>query len=84
MSVYNLFSFTDSIYWLKLVMLPYALLCNALCYDLYSDLIHYITENGLRHASGPVHTKHPIPYIYTSKEGAFVGTLVKVIGLFLD
>ena len=28
-----------------------------------SDLIHYITGNGLRHASVPVHTKHPNRYI---------------------
>ena len=27
-----------------------------------SDLIHGITENGLRHASGPVHAKHTIRY----------------------
>ena len=28
-----------------------------------SDLIHSITENGHRRASGPVHTQHPIRYI---------------------
>ena len=32
-------------------------------FGLLSDLIHVITENGLRHASGPVHAKHPIRYI---------------------
>ena len=30
----------------------------------YSDLINYLMENGLRHASGPIHTKHPIRYIH--------------------
>ena len=29
-----------------------------------SDLTHGITENGLRHASGPVHAQHPIRYIH--------------------
>ena len=33
-----------------------------------SDLIHGITENGLRHASGLVHAKHPIRYIYVTVE----------------
>ena len=28
------------------------------------DLIYYLTENGHRHASGPVHAKHPIRYMY--------------------
>ena len=32
-------------------------------FGLLSDLIHGITENGLRHASGPVHNKQPIRYI---------------------
>ena len=27
------------------------------------DLIHYLAENGLWQASGPVHAKHPIRYI---------------------
>ena len=35
-----------------------------LSFEHLSDLIHGITENGLRHASGPVHAKHPIRYIY--------------------
>ena len=29
------------------------------------DLIHNLTENGLKHASGPVNAKHPIRYINT-------------------
>ena len=29
-----------------------------------SDLIHYIPEKGLRHASGPVQAKHPNRYIH--------------------
>ena len=33
-----------------------------------SDLIHGITENGLRHASGPVHAQHPICYTNTCIE----------------
>ena len=28
------------------------------------DFIYYLMENGLRHASGPVHAKHPIRYMY--------------------
>ena len=32
-----------------------------------SDLIHGITENGLRYASGPVQWKHPIRYMYTTE-----------------
>ena len=32
-----------------------------------SDLIHDITENGLRHASGPVHAKHPFRYMHASR-----------------
>ena len=31
------------------------------------DLIHYLMENGLRHASGPFQQKNPIRYIYVLK-----------------
>ena len=37
-------------------------------YLCHQFLIHYLTENGLRHASGHIHAKHPIRYIYVLEE----------------
>ena len=37
-----------------------------LSFGLFSDLIHGIMENGLRHTSGPVHAKHPLHILMTT------------------
>ena len=39
----------------------------------------YITENGLGHASGPIHIKHPIRYIYKPQERVIYSYLMSVI-----
>ena len=43
----------------------------------YFDRIHYITENGLRHASGPVHANIPsVTYIATMLPSSNIKKLV--------